>query len=302
MTTRRVPFPASLWTVSLLVAAILMAGCAPTGEEPGDGETGPPAPATGTAEAADGLPIVYESRGSGDVALVFVHGWSCNRAFWREQVGAFAETHRVITLDLGGHGDSGRGRTEWRILDLAADVVAVADALALDRIVLVGHSMGGWVSLEAARRLRGRVVGIVGVDTLHDADFELPAERNAQLVAALREDYPSAVERMFSAMSATAGEELRAWIVAEARAATPKVAVALMEDVPTLDFPAMFREAGVPIRAINADSFPTDIEGNRLYADFDATTIERVSHFLQLERPEAINAQLRAYVDEQSAE
>jgi hypothetical protein len=136
LNARRVPFPVSLRTTPLLVAAILLAGCAPSGEGPGDEEKGSPAPVTGTAEAADGLPIVYESRGSGDVALVFIHGWSCNRAFWREQIGAFVETYRVVTLDLGGHGDSARDRTEWRTLDLAADVVAVADALALDRIVL----------------------------------------------------------------------------------------------------------------------------------------------------------------------
>jgi pimeloyl-ACP methyl ester carboxylesterase len=73
-----------------------------------------------------------------------------------------------VTLDLAGHGDSGKDRSRWSILGLAQDVVAVADDLRLRRIIFVGHSMGGWISLESARVLRGRVVGVVLVDIVHD--------------------------------------------------------------------------------------------------------------------------------------
>lgn len=57
--------------------------------------------------AADGVPIRYTVQGKGDTALVFIHCWGCNRQLWDNQVSLFARTHRVVTIDLPGHGESG---------------------------------------------------------------------------------------------------------------------------------------------------------------------------------------------------
>jgi pimeloyl-ACP methyl ester carboxylesterase len=281
------------------LAWILLAGCQPPAETP-PLEAMPAGPVTGTVESADGVPIVYESRGAGDVALLFVHGWSCNREFWREQVDVFDDDYRVVTLDLGGHGASGTMRDPWRVRGLAADVVAVSDALALERIVLVGHSMGGPVSLEAAHRLHGRVLGVVAVDALQNAEFEFPTEIVDRMLEGMRADYPGSVERMFSGMASTMQPELKDWVVAQAKQATPEVAVALMADYSAIDMAALFRGAGVPIRAINATSeqYPTDVEVNRRHADFDVVEMDGVGHFLQLERPDEFNAHLKMIVTE----
>lgn len=136
----------------------------------------------GTAMSADGVPIRYVSTGSGDLALVFVHCWTCNSAFWNAQIGHFAGRYQVVTLDLAGHGESGKGRKDYTIDAFGADVVAVADKLNLKRIVLVGHSMGGPVAVQAQKYLGGRVVGIVGVDTFHTS-FQIPkGEQGKQLL------------------------------------------------------------------------------------------------------------------------
>ncbi|MES0447968.1 MAG: alpha/beta hydrolase, partial [Desulfobacterales bacterium] len=55
----------------------------------------------------DGTPISYEIYGAGESTLVFVHGWSCDARYWRAQLPHFAENHRVVMLDLAGHGHSG---------------------------------------------------------------------------------------------------------------------------------------------------------------------------------------------------
>src|SRR6185295_6741260 len=94
-----------------------------------------------TVPSADGVPIRYETSGSGSPAVVFVHGWSCDRRYWDAQVRHFARKHQVVSVDLAGHGESGRERSQWSIPAFAADVKAVADALHLERMVLVGHSM-----------------------------------------------------------------------------------------------------------------------------------------------------------------
>src|SRR5690606_14060451 len=159
----------------------ILAGCA------GDGSSG--AARTRTATAPDGVPIVYESRGRGEPALVFVHGWSCNRGVWREQVDVFDDSHRVIALDLGGHGESGRDRRTWPMRGLAREVVAVVEAEGLKEVILIGHSMGGPVSLFAAAEMPERTVGVIGADTLHDAEFAFSRELVESLVARMEQDF-----------------------------------------------------------------------------------------------------------------
>jgi pimeloyl-ACP methyl ester carboxylesterase len=282
-----------------LLAVALIAGCA---GEPGD--SGPPdgSPVTGIAEAPDGLPIHYEARGAGDTALVLVHCWACDRQFWREQLEPLAESYRVVSLDLGGHGESAGARQSWRVLDYGGDVKAVADALGLERIILVGHSMGGPVALEAARLMPGRVLGVVCVDTLHDADFEMPDELVEQWLAGFEQDFEGAMAQAMSGMAAAGLDPaVRDWIVERATAVSPEMAISLMRDFGSIDFPELFRAAGVPIRCVNSapPAAPaTNVEGNRRYADYDAVVVEGVGHFLHMERPEQVNEHLLSFIAE----
>src|SRR6185295_11577645 len=82
------------------------------------------------------------------------------------QVEPFARRYKVVTVDLAGHGESGVGRKDWTIASFGGDVAAVVQKLGFDRVILIGHSMGGDVIAETARQLpAGRVVGMVWVDT-----------------------------------------------------------------------------------------------------------------------------------------
>jgi pimeloyl-ACP methyl ester carboxylesterase len=62
----------------------------------------------------DGIPIAYETRGQGAPALVFVHGWSCDRTYWAGQLEPLSRDYRVVAIDLAGHGESGVGRENGR--------------------------------------------------------------------------------------------------------------------------------------------------------------------------------------------
>lgn len=242
--------------------------------------------------AADGALVEYAVRGSGPTALVFLHGWCCDRAFWHQQLDAFSADYRVVTIDFATYPGS---RTHWRIVDLASDVQAVADALDLQQMVLIGHSMGGSVSLAAAHRMPGRVLAVVGIDALHDAESPFPRQAFDELVQSFESDFPAAMRRAVDGMvRSDADPQLRAWISERASAANPEAALALLRDFPNLDLPTLLRNAGVPVRCINAAApYATAIETNRKYADFDAVIMEDVGHFPMLERPVAFNARLR---------
>src|SRR5947207_15702524 len=96
-----------------------------------------PAAHEGTVPSPDGVPIHYETRGQGEPALVFVHGWAIDSRYWDGQVPVFARDHRVVTLDLAGHGRSGRGRKDWTVEAFAGDVRAVVEGLGLEEVGLV---------------------------------------------------------------------------------------------------------------------------------------------------------------------
>ena len=89
-----------------------------------------------TVRSSDGVQIAYHTVGEGNPALVFVHGWSCDKSYWKEQVPFFSEKYRVVTIDLAGHGDSGADRTDWSIPAFGQDVASVIKALNLKRVIL----------------------------------------------------------------------------------------------------------------------------------------------------------------------
>jgi pimeloyl-ACP methyl ester carboxylesterase len=250
--------------------------------------------------SSDGVRIVYDVRGSGDTTLFFVHCWACNRFFWRDQVDVFASSrYRVVTLDLAGHGESGKDRKHWSTLGLANDVRAVADDLNLQRIILVGHSMGGPVSLEAARLLRGRVIGVVLVDTMHDVDKRRPVASAQADAERLKSNFKGYFSDLSSTFSKRSDPTIQHWVEKQAQASDPAAAIALKLDTPNLDPKELFTQAGVPIRAINSKppfSDYTNIEEDRRYANYDVILVTDAGHFVQLERPEEFNRYLARWI------
>lgn len=236
----------------------------------------------------DGVAIHYDSTGKGEPAIVLVHCWSCDRHLWDAVVPRLARDHRVVTLDLAGHGASGRDRKEWTIGAFGEDVRAVVDALGLRQVVLVGHSMGGPVTLEAARRLPGRVAGLVPVDTgLNVEQTSSPAEV-AGLMAPFEKDYRATADAftrqyMFTPKSDKA---LIDRVAAKNAAAPPEIAIPCLRAALGYDARPALKEVRVPAHAVNADLYPTDVEANRRhFASYDVTIMKGVGHYLMLEDP-----------------
>jgi pimeloyl-ACP methyl ester carboxylesterase len=254
---------------------------------------------TKTVRTADDVDIVCEVRGKGDTALIFLHGWCGERAYWKNQVDEFAKDYRVVTLDQAGHGESGKNRKTWTVDSLAGDVETVAKSLGLKRVILVGHSMGGPVGLLAAKRMPGKVVAVIGVDTLQNAEAKMPEEMRKKFLDAFESDFKGTMQTGLNGMLAEKSDaDLKKWLIAHAAAQDQKMAMALMRDMWGLDQKVLLKEAKVPVRCINSGGgfafhTPTAIDVNKKYADYDAVTIGMVGHYPMLERPTEFNEKLR---------
>lgn len=298
-------------TVFLAIALAACNGAPPEPTEPA-AQTEPAAPPDSGSAAelqpgehewttADGNRMPYTVTGEGGVTVLLVHCWMCNRTFWSNQVPVLAEKYRTITLDLPGHGEATANRETWTVSGFGDDVAGLIEGLDLGNVVLVGHSMGGPVTLRAAAQTGDRVRGIVAVDTLHDAEFDFSGEEMESYMAAFDADFVGACSTMMQQMFPEEGVEATINRVRDSacREENSTAGGALMHDFGNIDMPLWFSEAGVPIRAINAAMpNPTRIESNRKYADFDAVLIENVGHFPHMTRPDEFNPLLLAAIEE----
>jgi pimeloyl-ACP methyl ester carboxylesterase len=254
--------------------------------------------------SADGVPISAEVRGTGVPALVFIHGWSCDRSYWQAQVDHFASTHRVVAVDLGGHGASGLDRADWTIASFAEDVRAVVERLDLESVVLVGHSLGGPVAVEAALLMPDRVIAVVGVDAFMDEMTQFTVDATAPWREAMVRDFAGFTAEIVRSglFLPTTDSALVATIVADMAAASPQVAIpaiASLWEWGTDRFGVAIEALEVPLRVIQSEANARlDFVTARAQGlpSFDVSVVPNVSHFVMLEVPERFNRELDAAV------
>ncbi len=255
-----------------------------------------------TCHAPDGVTIVYSAAGAGETALVFIHGGLADRSFFDAQLKAFAESYRVVALDLAGHGESGANRTKWGLEEFGADVKAVVDAEKLERVILFGNSLGGPTAIEAALLLPGRVIGVVGIDTFHSLDYSITQEDARLRAEGFRADYSGSVKDMIDMLfHADADPAVIAEAEGRMQKTPPAAAYALFMSLAGYKPAASARKLAVPLRAINGDLFPTEVDSARkIKADFDAVVMKHMGHYPMLERPDEFNQHVADVVRELS--
>ncbi len=244
------------------------------------------------ALSSDGTPIHYDVYGGGEPALVFVHGWCCNRSYWDQQVTPFAQRYTVVTLDLAGHGASGHDRATYSMPLFGQDVVAVVEQLALPRVVLIGHSMGGPVIVEAARRMPERVVGLVGADTWHDLSLQRTQAQVDERMAPFRANFVEAAQRFVRTMFLpTSDPALIERVLAGMSAAPPHIGVEALSAVTGSDELVRqgFRELHVPRCTINAAGWRQSNQAAAQEFGLTVRLMSGVGHFVMLEDATTFN-------------
>jgi len=275
--------------------------------------------------SADGIPIAYEVHGAGMPALVFIHGWSCDRSYWDAQVEPFAQTHQVVAIDLGGHGESGLARKKWTIESFGADAVAVVDKLGLGRMVLVGHSMGTQVALETYRLAPARVRGLVLMcgsygkvtATFHGSDMlkqVLPSlldavERRQGLARALWGRIPAKLAFHIARLSKEVDslsireEDFRPYME-HVSAMEPSIFLAMLRHAGEHTAEDLLERIGVPTLVISAerDTFTPNALAEHMAGAIPGAqlfVLRGASHAAPIEQPVAIQLRIDKFLREQ---
>ena len=248
---------------------------------------------TGEAKSSDGLIVRYETRGEGGPALVFIHGWCCNRTFWEPQLKFFAPHRQVVAIDLGGHGESDGGRDNWTMGAFGADVAAVIRQLQLKQVILIGHSMGGPVTLEATALLPDEVIGLIGVDTFTDPDEAYTYQQITDYCPPFKSGFPQAMKDALlheeDFFRDGTDQNLIDRIAAVMTAAPPIMghdAFLAMFDFANCRQRPLMSQVKVPFVCINAKRDEKKVKDGQKYArQFEVVTLPNAGHFLMMEHP-----------------
>jgi 3-oxoadipate enol-lactonase len=129
--------------------------------------------------------IHYVESGHG-IPVVFIHGFPFSHRMWEPQLLALPDYFRKIAYDVRGHGESYIGDGQYSIEFFVDDLIALLDHLGIEKAVVCGLSMGGYIALRAIERQPGRFLALVLCDTRSAADNNEAKIQRAQSVLDVR--------------------------------------------------------------------------------------------------------------------
>ena len=247
----------------------------------------------------DGTRLYYEEGGSGSPALLLIHGWTCDRTFLEPQFEHFRPRHRVVRVDLRGHGQSDKPEQEYTMRAFADDVAWVCGRLGLEKPVLIGHSMGGLISLTVAAE-RPEIPGaIVSLDSPI-----LPTPNEVALLGPLTEKLrdadDSAVMRQFVSemMFLPTDNEARKQKLVDTMASAPAhVRISAFHHLLSFDHAPLLERCRVPWLSVYAGDPLTELPRAReLCPTLTVGQTVGSGHFLQLEVPEQVNPMIERFL------
>jgi pimeloyl-ACP methyl ester carboxylesterase len=239
----------------------------------------------------DDIRLAYVEDGLGSPPLVFIHGGLSSHHAFEPQLDHFSRTHRVLAPDLRGHGRSAIPDGPYSIETLADDVAVVCLNAGVADAVVVGHSLGGLVGLELARRHGNLVRALVLVESPVVTPPE-QAARSAALLSALRGDDYAAFVAEWARRMVLSSAPYAERIAGEMQRTPQRVAVSLVEHMLAYDSTVAIATCGVPLMVVGGA-----VDRARL-SELCPNAILRppvgASHYGHLDAPEDLDALVEA--------
>lgn len=256
----------------------------------------------------NGATINYVEAGNPSAPpVVFVHGFPFSHAMWDPQMEAVSRTHRAIAYDVRGHGESLVGDGQYTIEGHVDDLIGLLDHLGIPQTVIVGLSMGGYITLRALERHPDRFRAAALCDTRSESDSDEAKVRRAAGIAGVKKDGSAAfaesfakavfAERTFTADPA-AVEKIRTII-----RRTPPLSIAgtLLALAARTDTTASLASIRIPVLILVGEhdvTTPPDASRamHQRIAGSELHIIPGAAHMSNLENPAVFNEKLLAFL------
>jgi 3-oxoadipate enol-lactonase len=155
------------------------------------------------------LVVNYDDEGAENApTIIFIHGFPLNKSMWDMQMEALKNTYRVIAYDIRGHGNSDEGDAEFSIDLFVNDLLGLMDKLELEKTILCGLSMGGYIALNAVKNHPERFDALILSDTQCAADTPEGKEKRLKAIEHIKENgvekyADESIKNLFAAESFT---------------------------------------------------------------------------------------------------
>lgn len=253
--------------------------------------------------SVNGVNLALEIRGEGP-AVLFIHGYPLDRTIWEPQLAALDGWKRIAP-DLRGLGLSDAPDLGYSMATYAADLAALLETLGVDRVVLCGLSMGGYVAFEFLRRWREHVSGLVLIDTRSEADSAEGKRSRDEAAAMARERGAAAIaEAMLPRMLAASADPVLVERVRQIMSAAPVAgivgALAAMRD--RADSTALLPDLrGIPTLVMvgSEDRLTPPARASAMAAavpEARLIVVAGAAHLPTLEQPAVVTAALRTFL------
>jgi len=247
--------------------------------------------------------IYYEVEDSGEPALVFVHGWTANMNFWKEQRKYFSGRYRMVFVDNRGHGKSDKPREyrNYRFDNFISDLNSVVEDGGLDKFILVGHSFGTMISMQYCVDFPDKVLALIligggtRIQTFHRIGYPV-ANFFASIAYRTSSKYVAKL-----AFGKNAGK-LRKWGWEQAMKYTPRhSAMNTYRTLTTIDLRGVAGKIEKPTLIIVGDEdallpVSKSRELNSLIRDSNLVVVPDAGHCVMLESPDMVNKAMDEFI------
>ncbi len=246
-----------------------------------------------------GARLFFTDDGEAESPVVFVHGFSCDSHDWSWQLPHFTLTHRVIAVDLRGHGRSSAPESGYELLSLAADVAEVVELVGCGPVTAIGHSLGGAIVATLAVERPDLVRAVVAIDPGHLLPDALASMLAGAMTAYESEDPGLTAKNFFDQASHVPATPpaLATWHNRRAEGLSGEVARQTLSGL--IGGPSPFalransepylRRIGCPILSFFMDPIRCSIADEVFAPPSKSVCFEGSGHWLHQERPTEVN-------------
>lgn len=245
----------------------------------------------------EGVALAYEEKGTGR-PMVFLHGTGCDHTYFAPQVEYFAATHRVINVDLRGHGQSDAPHQDYTITLFAEDIAWLCNELGAKKPILVGHSMGANIALELAGRYQDVPASIIMLDPVMFLSAEV-LESLKPLFEAIQGEHAVAAYKEGLASLTLPTDQHSAKMIAALQVPRHVLSSAFLNQIQTFDAAAAASRCTVPAAYVATTTPFRTADVDRLQSLIPHLITAKTlgsGHLCMIEVPDQINAMVSRFL------